>query len=57
MLGSQINRDSGLLASGVTEVRLRCVDEDLFCWVFALSIADDRLISLPKAHSDATKTA
>lgn len=53
MLGSHLKRDSGLFPSGVTEVSLRCVDDDLFCWVFAHSNVADRLISLPKTHADA----
>lgn len=53
MHGSDLNRDSGLLPAGIAELSLRCVEEDLFCWVFADQNANDRLLSLPKARSEA----
>lgn len=53
MIAAELNDECGLFPSDVAEVSLRCIDDDVFCWVSAES--QDRLIALSGSPQEAQR--
>jgi len=51
MIATELNNECGLFPSDIVEVSLRCIDDDVFCWVSAES--QDRLIALSGSTQEA----
>ena len=48
MRTADLDASSGLLPAGVRGLSFRGVESDLFCWVWTVTPADERLVALPE---------
>lgn len=55
MRASELDTTSGLLPPGVRGLSLRGVERDLFCWVWTVAQAEERLVALPEEPAQARR--
>lgn len=55
MRTADLDASCGLLPAGVRGLSFRGVDSDLFCWVWTVTQAEERLVALPEAPEEARR--